>query len=264
MQFSPTFSLLNWRDKLRRLATLKAVQERAEDFVRNLPFHLRWRERAERLRIFQQCRTVEDYHAFISASPRIAPHQLKSEIIGFVEFARASSPVNVCEIGTAQGGTSFMLSQSIPSVEWMLGIDLFVRNQASLRYFSRPGQELHFRNRSSYDPATVEMTRRLLGTRKLDLLFIDGDHAYDGVKEDFLLFKSFVREGGIIAFHDIVPDYKTRLNRDTGRWASDVPKFWERIKSSYEHHEFIDDPEQDSLGIGCILYSSRIAVPAGL
>jgi len=34
------------------------------------------------------------------------------------------------------------------------------------------------------------------------LLWIDGDHSYNGAKSDFDLFSPFVVEGGIIAFHD--------------------------------------------------------------
>jgi len=34
------------------------------------------------------------------------------------------------------------------------------------------------------------------------LLWIDGDHSYEAVKSDFLLWEPFVVQGGIIAFHD--------------------------------------------------------------
>ena len=44
----------------------------------------------------------------------------------------------------------------------------------------------------------------LLNGKKLDLLFIDGDHAYKSVLGDWLIYKSFVNKNGIIAFHDCV------------------------------------------------------------
>ena len=34
------------------------------------------------------------------------------------------------------------------------------------------------------------------------LLWIDGDHSYEAVKQDFLLWERFVAPGGVIAFHD--------------------------------------------------------------
>ena len=35
------------------------------------------------------------------------------------------------------------------------------------------------------------------------LLFIDGDHSYEGCRRDFELWSPFVVPGGIIAFHDV-------------------------------------------------------------
>jgi len=35
-----------------------------------------------------------------------------------------------------------------------------------------------------------------------DMLFIDGDHTYNGVSLDWVMYKSFVRPGGLVVFHD--------------------------------------------------------------
>jgi len=37
---------------------------------------------------------------------------------------------------------------------------------------------------------------------RLDVLFIDGDHSYEGVLADWLLYSPLVKTGGIVAFHD--------------------------------------------------------------
>lgn len=37
----------------------------------------------------------------------------------------------------------------------------------------------------------------------LDLLFIDGDHSYEGVKADWDAYKALLREGSTVVFHDI-------------------------------------------------------------
>jgi predicted O-methyltransferase YrrM len=45
---------------------------------------------------------------------------------------------------------------------------------------------------------------------QVDLLFIDGDHAYGSVLTDWLLYHPLVRPGGIVAFHDsllAIPGY---------------------------------------------------------
>lgn len=59
-------------------------------------------------------------------------------------------------------------------------------------------------------------------TRPISLLWIDGDHAYESVKEDFLLWEKHVLEGGIVALHDtlywdgparVVSDFLHRIRR---------------------------------------------------
>lgn len=38
--------------------------------------------------------------------------------------------------------------------------------------------------------------------KSIDLLFIDGDHSYDGVKADWDAYKRFLKAGSIVVFHD--------------------------------------------------------------
>jgi predicted O-methyltransferase YrrM len=144
----------------------------------------------------------------------------------------------------------------------MVGIDLYVKNRSQLHYFSRPDQAIHFINGASHTPQTLHQVQKILEGKPLDLLFIDGDHTYQGVKQDFLSYRHLVREGGIIVFHDVVSDYRTRYgDYSTGRWAGDVPRFWATIKSLYPHYEFVENPEQDGFGIGAMRYSPDVDLP---
>ena len=92
----------------------------------------------------------------------------------------------------------------------------------------------------------------ILRDNKVDFLFIDDDHSYEGVKKDFEMYSPLVRKGGIIAFHDIIPDYYTKYGIKTGSWAGEVYKFWNEIKEKYEHLEIIKDRNQDAFGIGVL------------
>lgn len=47
----------------------------------------------------------------------------------------------------------------------------------------------------------VDEVRNL--TASLDLLFIDGDHSYEGVKADWENYRNFLTTGAIVVFHDI-------------------------------------------------------------
>jgi hypothetical protein len=46
---------------------------------------------------------------------------------------------------------------------------------------------------------------------KIDLLFIDGDHSYDGVKIDFELYSKIISDNGIIVIHDTDSEYEKSL-----------------------------------------------------
>ena len=43
---------------------------------------------------------------------------------------------------------------------------------------------------------------------KIDVLFIDGDHSYEGVKKDFELYSNILSENGIIIIHDTDEKYE--------------------------------------------------------
>jgi hypothetical protein len=46
---------------------------------------------------------------------------------------------------------------------------------------------------------------------KIDVLFIDGDHTYEGVKKDFELYSNLLSENGIIVIHDTDENYENNL-----------------------------------------------------
>jgi hypothetical protein len=46
---------------------------------------------------------------------------------------------------------------------------------------------------------------------KIDLLFIDGDHSYEGVKKDFKLYSQLLTENGVIVLHDTDDEYEKTL-----------------------------------------------------
>lgn len=46
---------------------------------------------------------------------------------------------------------------------------------------------------------------------KIDVLFIDGDHTYDGVKKDFDLYSTILSKNGIIIIHDTDERYENSL-----------------------------------------------------
>ena len=59
--------------------------------------------------------------------------------------------------------------------------------------------------------------KEILDGDKIDILFIDGDHSYDGIVEDFNNYVDFVNDGGFIVFDDyndimFSPEVKIAVN----------------------------------------------------
>ena len=55
---------------------------------------------------------------------------------------------------------------------------------------------------SSSTVNTVKKAYTFLENKPVDVLFIDGDHSFEGVLSDWLLYNPLVIKGGIVAFHD--------------------------------------------------------------
>jgi hypothetical protein len=210
------------------------------------------------------CRDLSGWIAFARRWMRPGSVQYPEEIGAALEYLRGEAPRCVCEIGTAESGTTLLLSQLLPSVELVVGIDLFVKNRWLLERVSPSGQRMCTINGSSRRSDVIRQLAGALAGRPLDALLIDGDHRYAGVLWDFLIYRWFMREDGLILFHDIVPDYRARFGHTQGAWSGDVPLFWERLKPCYPQREFIRDSEQNSLGIGALRYRSAVSLPRDL
>jgi predicted O-methyltransferase YrrM len=67
-------------------------------------------------------------------------------------------------------------------------------------------------------------------TRPIDLLFIDGDHSYAGVKRDWDLFSPHVTPFGVVVFHDTLWDLKP--DPQFARPDMGVPAFVEELRTA--------------------------------
>jgi predicted O-methyltransferase YrrM len=194
----------------------------------------------------------------------ITTWQKKAEIVSLLRLLEQSPPKRIVEIGTANGGTLFMLTQVAAPDATIVSVDLpggrlggassTVQNRypqwrARLyRGFGRDKQLVHVIRADSHDVSTVEDVHRRLPEGKVDFLFIDGDHSYKGVRRDFELYSPLVAAGGLVAFHDIMPS-RPAGHGDPG----DVPVFWSEVRNNRKiEAEFVEDRDWGSCGIGVI------------
>jgi predicted O-methyltransferase YrrM len=159
----------------------------------------------------------------------------------------------VVEIGTAQGGTLGAFCEIAADDALVVSIDLpggdrddeseddkyGARDTDRMAEYRLPGQRIEFIQADSHHQATYEALSRILAGRLVDLLFIDGDHSYEGVKTDFELYLPLVAPTGVIGLHDIA----THIVRGV-----EVDRFWAHLKTRFNVRECIYPKENKSWG----------------
>jgi len=182
----------------------------------------------------------------------IRPLQIQDEILELLKILDEIKPKVIIEIGTANGGTLFLFSRIASEDAIIISIDLpggkfgggYPNWKIPLyKAFSLSKQKLSLIRVDSHDQETLKKVKKILNNRKADFLFIDGDHTYEGVKRDFEMYSPLVKEGGIIAFHDIVAH--------SIETECEVDKFWKGIKD-YTSKEIVKNCDQGWAGIGML------------
>lgn len=184
----------------------------------------------------------------------IRPFQVKSELLEFIKAVARARPEVVVEIGTACGGTLFLLSRAAADNAIIVSIDLSygkfgggypVWRAPFYRSFAFKRQKLYLIRGDSHQESILHKLENILNGRKVDCLYIDGDHTYEGVKEDFEMYSALLNNRALIAFHDIAPNPPEP--------GAQVNKFWNEIKNNYQHNEIIENRGQSGAGIGVLL-----------
>jgi cephalosporin hydroxylase len=160
-----------------------------------------------------------------------------------IEYFGTLMPMSFLEIGVLKGG-NFVLTGELLGPNFAVGIDNgsyrlqgeYNAIQATAALSPSFSYEIFLAD--SHKPETKEKITAVCSS--YDLIYIDGDHSYEGVKQDFEMYGGLIRCGGLIVFHDIA-------NQTTG-----VPKFWAEIKANHKHLEFIHQKKGTIVGIGVI------------
>jgi predicted O-methyltransferase YrrM len=183
----------------------------------------------------------------------ISPLQYREELLAFLEIVDKRRPRTVVEIGTFAGGTLSLLARCAAADAVVVSVDLpdgafgggYAESKARLlRSFATEDQRIELVRADSQVLETRDRVHELLGSRPIELLFIDGDHSPEGVRRDLALYGPLLAEDGLVAFHDIVP----------GRSASvgGVPQFWSELRAGRQVRELVRDWAQGDAGIGLV------------
>jgi len=165
-------------------------------------------------------------------------------------------PSVVMEMGIYAGGTLRIWSTlcSKPT-DMVIGLDFKLdlwdkyraASTAQRWDISKSEVPIYILGGNSHLPDTVKNIESILSGRKIDFLFIDGDHSYKGVSLDYEMYSPLVRDGGIIGFHDLSmgKDYEDPEK-------TQVRGFWKDLK-----HKKYDFYASIPYGIGYIIKGEK-------
>ena len=119
---------------------------------------------------------------------------------------KEKSPEVIVELGVDYGFSS--LAFTMPDVGHVYSIDCF----AGMHEISQP--EAYTRNLiQTFDIKNITLIKDYFDNvarewnKPIDILHIDGDHAYESVKKDFETWSKFVKDDGVILMHDTCVEY---------------------------------------------------------
>lgn len=172
-----------------------------------------------------------DIEKIIESAYSLYMPQEKEEITQLAKFVYELQPKVVVEIGTKFGGTfkiwNEVTNAKTISIDLVAGIhggvtrdDVDNRNKSFINLY---GSRCNFIEGDSHQDLTYDLLINILKGQKIDFLFIDGDHTYEGVKQDYEMYKELVSDNGYIAFHDI---NDTQRHRDRNVY---VGKLWNEL-----------------------------------
>lgn len=149
-----------------------------------------------------------------------APSQDKFEYFLFLQFVQSyfefrgiKNPM-VVEIGV-RGGKQALYYKNLLNADY-IGIDI------------SPKQADYIIQGDSHTLATVEKLRSRLNGRRIDLLFIDGDHAYASASTDWALYSPLTDH--LIALHDI--NWEIDYYPDRQGDHPSVAKLWQELEAA--------------------------------
>lgn len=175
------------------------------------------------------------------------PIQEKVELVGAARLVAELAPKRIAELGVYRGGSLFVWhSVAAPGCRFV-GVDTPGTPDevlAHMRSWRREGEECELLLADSKSGETAAKAVQFLGG-PIDFLFIDADHWYSSVGTEFRTWLPFVRKGGMVGFHDIIPPPDAPPHVE-------VWKLWAEIKKEFpETYEFYGPPEH-RYGIGIV------------
>jgi predicted O-methyltransferase YrrM len=136
---------------------------------------------------------------------------------------------NIVEIGRFKGGGTFLMAAAMDNNSRLRSYDIHVK---MTEFFD--GQKMDQILQDSLNRYGLADKVEIIvgnscevnvGEEALDLIFIDGDHSYEGVKKDFLHWHKKIKPGGNVLIHDSAkPREFTTYHEEVARFVYEVER----------------------------------------
>ena len=167
----------------------------------------------------EACLTWPEYAALLQLKHRVASIKCFCAL-------HAVSVRSIAEIGVFRGESSKLFRLVFPKASlflidpWKPDASYLTPEAAPISYNAEDYEEAYRLVQAQFqnDPDTTILRQGSLQAAglvpdELDLVFIDGDHSYEAVKQDIALWAPKVRPGGIVAGHDYCYQYFPQVIR---------------------------------------------------
>lgn len=138
-------------------------------------------------------------------------------ILGWLTFVEATAlqmctwycsglPGDIVEIGSYCGKSTVAIADALKQgcSGMLYSIDPHVDNIKTygVDSYKQLKQNIEKFKLDEYVKAVILYSHEVCWDADIKMLFIDGNHTYESVKQDFILFDLFVLKHGLVAFHD--------------------------------------------------------------
>jgi predicted O-methyltransferase YrrM len=173
----------------------------------------------------------------------------------------------VVEIGTARGGSLYTWCRALsPPPKLVVSIDLpegkfgggYPREKEDFfqQFVDDRPTELVCLRGDSHEEETLTTLEEVLSGRAIDCLYIDGDHSYGGVKQDFEMYRPLLAPDGMVLFDDLYTHERDNDYIDTD--AHEVGEFWEELTTEYQTEEVVAERDSARLkGLGIVDFAAN-------
>lgn len=192
------------------------------------------------------------------SSPIVQPNkaQRSDEMRAFLNLIRKEGVTKYLEVGVQRGLTFLSVASALEPDATMIGVDL---PGAAWGVKEGNGKELIEAARAKIHQTYGHYTEMIWGNSHdadvlgqvykhgpFDLVFIDADHSYDAVRQDFMDYGTL---SSMVALHDI--DIENKPGIDEARLARyGTHILWKELKEQYRHEEILG--KQRGMGIGVL------------